>query len=148
MLVVLFVTAKFVTFLAPDAGVRVKFATGATHAAAALTVREVEFDPAALVTVSVMLKTPVVAYVWAGGDWTVEVPPSPNVHAQLVGVPVEDSVTVTARGAAPVLGVTEKAATGATGPGGVGVGAGAAATVTVWVVTLVPLEFETVWVIV
>jgi hypothetical protein len=42
------------------------------------------------------------------------VPPSPNVHAQLVGVFVELSVNVTLSGSVPVRGVPVKFATGTT----------------------------------
>jgi hypothetical protein len=53
--------------------------------------------------------------VWEG-FWAVEVVPSPKFHAQLVGAFVEESVKVTARGAAPLVGLAVKEATGATVP--------------------------------
>ena len=47
------------------------------------------------------------------GLCTVLVPPSPNVHDHAVGVFVEESVKFTVNGTAPIVGVPEKAATGA-----------------------------------
>ena len=35
---------------------------------------------------------------WVGGFWTLATVPSPKSHAQLVGVPVDVSVKVTAEG--------------------------------------------------
>jgi hypothetical protein len=49
------------------------------------------------------------------GDWLVDVPPSPNVHAQLVGPPVLVSANVTANGAVPLVGLAVNDAVGATG---------------------------------
>ncbi len=43
----------------------------------------------------------------------VEVFESPKVHDHAVGLLVEESVKLTARGAAPIVGVPEKFATGA-----------------------------------
>jgi hypothetical protein len=40
------------------------------------------------------------------------VDPSPKVHDQLVGLPVEVSLKVTARGAVPLVGLAVKDATG------------------------------------
>jgi hypothetical protein len=42
----------------------------------------------------------------------VEDPPSPKVHAQEVGFPVERSVKLTVRGVFPEVGVPENSATG------------------------------------
>jgi hypothetical protein len=53
--------------------------------------------------------------VWEG-FCAVEVVLSPKFHAQLVGVFVEESVKVTARGAAPLVGLAVNEATGATVP--------------------------------
>jgi hypothetical protein len=86
--------------------------------------------------------------VCAAGDWRFDVPPSPYVHAQLVGAPVDVLVTLTANGTDPLDGERVKAATGAVGTTGVGVGTGAALTVTVWVAVLVPFALATVNVIV
>lgn len=75
-----------------------------------------------------------------GGVWPVYEVLSPNVHAQLVGVPVEASVNVTFKGTDPPVVDELKAATGAAGTADV--------TVTVCVAVLVPPTFETVRVIV
>jgi hypothetical protein len=45
------------------------------------------------------------------------VPPSPKVHAQLVGLPVEVSVNWTLRGATPLVALAVKFAVGAAGHG-------------------------------
>ncbi len=79
---------------------------------------------------------------WTGGVCEVEVWPSPNVQAQLVGVPVEVSVNVTLSGTEPVVGDAPNEATGRPGVGA------AVATVMLRVAVLVPPELETVRVIV
>jgi hypothetical protein len=66
--------------------------------------------------------------VW-DGFWAVEVSPSPKVHSQLVGVPVEVSVKSTVNGAAPWLGESVNDAVGA--------GAGGPSTVTTSVLVTV-----------
>jgi hypothetical protein len=45
----------------------------------------------------------------------VDVPPSPKLHAQLVGEPVEVSVKLTVSGITPLVGDPLKFATGGTG---------------------------------
>ena len=49
------------------------------------------------------------------GFWEEEVPPSPKVHDQEVGLLEERSVKLTVNGAGPEVGVPEKLATGAVG---------------------------------
>ncbi len=44
------------------------------------------------------------------GDATIEVPPSPNSHAHIVGPPVDKSVNWTVSGDVPVVGFAEKSA--------------------------------------
>ena len=61
------------------------------------------------------------------GFWSVEIEPSPNVHDQLVGIPVERSWNETRRGVAPVFGLALKFAFN--GPLGLGVGVGVGVTV-------------------
>ena len=51
------------------------------------------------------------------GLCAVDVPPSPNVHAQLVGCPVDVSVKATVSGAVPLVGDPVKFATGGSGGG-------------------------------
>ena len=50
---------------------------------------------------------------WASDACAVEVVPSPKFHHQAVGELVEASVNCTVRGAAPLVGAPENAATGA-----------------------------------
>jgi hypothetical protein len=54
--------------------------------------------------------------VWLG-LWVVLVEPSPKLHDQLVTLPVEASVKVTARGAVPLVGLALNLATGAVAAG-------------------------------
>ena len=49
------------------------------------------------------------------GDRLVDGPPSPKVHAQLVGPPVLVSVNVTASGARPLVGLAVNEAVGSIG---------------------------------
>ena len=49
------------------------------------------------------------------GFCAVEVPPSPNVQDQEVGLPVDVSVKATVRGGAPEVGLPVKFATGVAG---------------------------------
>jgi hypothetical protein len=88
-------------------------------------------DPVAFVAFRVTVYVPALVKV-CDGFRTVEVPPSPKVHAQLVGVPVEVSVNWTASGAVPVVGDQVKLATGA--------GTGAVTTI-VPVLVLDPVAF-------
>jgi hypothetical protein len=60
-----------------------------------VTVRLVEFDPAALRTVSVTVNVPAAAKAWLGCCAAL-VPPSPKSHDHHVGVPVELSENCTA----------------------------------------------------
>jgi hypothetical protein len=71
-----------------------------------------------LVAVRLTVYVPAALYVWLG-LFAVEVPPSPKLHDQDVGAFVEVSVNCTVRGAVPLVGVAEKAATGAEGDGAV-----------------------------
>jgi len=52
---------------------------------------------------------------WCDGFCAVDVPPSPNVQLQLVGLFVDSSVKFTVNGASPEVGLPLKAATGGGG---------------------------------
>jgi hypothetical protein len=71
----------------------VENAVGAVDTGGAVTVTErvTWFDPAEFAAVSVTEYAPPVAYV-CGGFRSVDVPPSPKFHCQLVGFNVEVSV--------------------------------------------------------
>ena len=84
-----------------EAGLLVK---DAVRAAATVTVLVVLFDPEAFVTVRVTVLDPAVVYEWLG-FWDVLVDPSPKLHCQEVGVPVEVSVSCTACPAAGEAGL-------------------------------------------
>jgi hypothetical protein len=89
--------------------------------------------PEPLAAVSVTVYTPGVVKV-CDGFWAPDVPPSPKVQAQLVGLPVEVSVSWTVSGTVPdvVLAVKED------------VGAGGAARWRVWVLDDEPVTFVAV----
>lgn len=71
--------------------------------------REKPFDPDGFDTFNLTEYIPAFKYVW-DGFCTLEVDPSPNVHDQLVGEPVEMSLKDTTRGIAPVIGLAVKPA--------------------------------------
>ena len=71
------------------------------------------FVPSRFVTVSETVQVPGLN-VWLG-FWRVDVPPSPKVHAQVAGVPVDASVNWTLSGPSPVSGVPLNTAVGAIG---------------------------------
>jgi hypothetical protein len=98
---------------APAFGVALKSATGA----AALTLIDCEAVvlPPLPVTVSETGYVPGVEYVLATVG-VVAVVPSPRLQDRLVTLPVEVSVSVTASGAVPVLGVAVKLAWGTVDP--------------------------------
>ena len=83
------------------------------------------FVPELFVTVRVTVFVPAVAYVWVG-FWAVLVDPSPKLHDQAVGLPVDVSVNCTAWPAAGDSGLKLNDA------------ASAATTVTVRLVLLKP----------
>ena len=74
-------------------------------------------EPPPLLAINLTVYVPGVVYVWLGFR-DVDVPVSPNVHAQLVGEFDEVSVKFTVNGATPLVGVAVKLAVGgATGTG-------------------------------
>ena len=75
-------------------------------------------EPDELETVRLTEYVPGEVYVWLG-FCAVDVPPSPKLHDQDVGLPDEVSVKATASGAGPLVGDAVKLATG--GGGGVAV---------------------------
>jgi hypothetical protein len=52
------------------------------------------------------------------GFWVVALAPSPKLHPQLVGPPVDASLKATVSGASPAVGVPVKSGVGAAGSGG------------------------------
>ena len=68
--------------------------------------------PPAFVAVRVTVNVPAVAYVYTG-FCSVDVPPSPNDHAQPVGEFVEESTNWTERGSTPEVMLETNAAVGA-----------------------------------
>jgi len=77
--------------VAGEAGLKVKEAASAV---VTVTVRLTLLEPELLVTVKVTVLDPAVVYVWLG-FWDVLVPPSPKLHCQEVGLPVDVSVNWT-----------------------------------------------------
>jgi hypothetical protein len=94
----------------------VKNRIGADDTGGAVTVtdRVVWFEPPAFVAVSLAVYAPAAAYVCVGFR-SVEVPPSPKLHCQLVGLPVDVSVNVTAAFVCGEPGLNVNAAVGGTG---------------------------------
>jgi hypothetical protein len=88
--------------------------------AATVTRRDAEFPPPALEAVSVTVKVPALVYV-CDGLCAVLVEPSPKLHDQLLGTPVDVSVKLAVR---PDV-VAVKPAVGFAGGGGGGGGGGA-----------------------
>jgi hypothetical protein len=96
----------------PLVGLAVKDAVGWVGADDTLIVCETDVPPPEFVAVSVAVNVPAVVYVCVG-FWLVDVPPSPNAHAQLVGPPVLVSVKLTNSEAVPLVGLAVNAAVGA-----------------------------------
>jgi len=71
-------------------------------------------EPPELYAVRVTVYDPASAYSWLG-FCSSEVPPSPKVHDQAVGVFVDRSVKSTSSGAVPEVGAAEKSAAGGGG---------------------------------
>jgi hypothetical protein len=69
------------------------------------------FWPLALLAVSATVYVPAALYVWFGFCWD-EVPPSPKLHDQAVGLPEDVSVKATVSGAGPLVREALKLAAG------------------------------------